>query len=716
MLGEALDAVQAGESLQLTPLLNGIDQAIRASLEKRYFELSWQTLMQGGTTDVDTRKQLIVARPVLDYSDLKPAEPAIQAVRRQVQALGLENRGVRVRLTGEVALAYDELESASRGALLTGLVSLLLVGGLLAFGLRAWQLIAASILTLISGLILTAGFATLALGSLNLISIAFAVLYIGLGIDYSIHLTLRYRELLDDGMPHSSALGGSLRDIGGSLLICTITTATGFYAFIPTAFTGVSELGLIAGTGMIISLALNLSLLPALLCLLPALRSSPSIDPLTRKLSRLLTAITAHGRAVRWSALVIALVSLLLLPKVRFDFNPLHLRNADSESVSTFNELLKNSRTSPWKITVIANSQTESEALAAQLKALPEVDRVITLQQFIPDKQARKLASLQDLSLIMGSTLTVEPTAPVTSDAQQRQALDTLNKALASLHTAEPELNQAAERLHADLQTFLNKLSQAAPQQQYTQIEQLQTSLLTLLPGQLQRLNQLLNTAAVNRDALPDDLVRRWLASGGQYRIDVYPSRPLDNDADLAAFVNAVQRVAPSATEAAVVNLEAGHVVAKSFRQALLIALLAISLLLLILLEKKRDVLLVLTPLLLAALLTGALSVALNLPFNYANVIALPLLLGVGVDSGVHMVHRYRKALPANGDLLGSSTTRGVLLSTLTTICSFGSLAFSPHPGAASMGKMLTLGVGSTLLCMLVLLPALLYRNGQRST
>lgn len=710
MLVAALEAVQDGEALDLSPLLEKIDEAMQARLAHRYYQLSWQTLIQGDSQPAGQHKQLIVLRPRLDYTQLQPAARAIHRVRETAAALGLRpERGVTLRMTGEVALAHEELETASRGALFTGLLSLVLVAGVLTAGLRAWQLIAASILTLVTGLIFTAGFAALTLGKLNLISIAFAVLYIGLGIDYSIHWSLRHRELREQGLDAGTALMTTLRDIGGSLTICTVTTAIGFYAFIPTAFAGVSELGLIAGTGMIISLLLNLSLLPALLCLMPDYTPKPRATEARLSLSRLLRPVTTQPRMVLWLSLGLTLLAASLLPRVGFDFNPLHLRDQNSESVVTFKQLLDDNEASPWVVTSLVDDAGQARQQAQQLEQLDAVKRVVFLDTFVPRQQAQKLAILQDLALIMGTETAIARQPPAHSRRDTVDAMQQLLSALGTVSDRDPALKQAASRLKTGLRQYLDSLAALPPKAQDQQLAALQDSLLHSLPAQLDRLATALQAQPFDQRGLPAELRRRWVSERGQYRLEIFPSRPLTNDADLRAFVTAVQSVAPKATDTAVISLEASKVVSRAFIQALLTALAAITLLLLALLPEKRDVPLVLVPLLLSALFTCALSVLLHLPFNYANVIALPLLLGVGVDSGIHMVHRFRTALPANGDLLSSSTARAILFSALTTVCSFGSLAFSPHPGAASMGKMLTTGITSTLLCMLVVLPALLY-------
>lgn len=710
MLGTALKAARAGEPVDPAPLLNKVDEAVLATLNGRYYQMSWQSLIQGDG-DTAAERRFIVVQPHLDYSRLQPAAPAIGAIRQLVKTLGLDTaHGVEVKLTGEVALAYEELETAGRGAWLTGLVSLLLVGAVLLTGLRAWQLVLAAVLTLAAGLTLTAGFAALAVGNLNLISIAFAVLYIGLGVDYSIHVCLRYRELLGHGVAANEALQGALRDVGGSLLLCTVTTATGFYAFVPTAFAGISELGLIAGTGMIISLLLNISLLPALLALLPPLARPLRPEPRQAWISRLMRLPVHHSRSILAGATLLAVGAVVLLPGLRFDFNPVHLRDPQSESVMTFNALLKDSDSSPWTITVLAADATGARELAAKLERLDVVDHVLYLDSFIPEAQEQKTALLQDLSLIIGAELNLSADQAAIGRDERVRAIRSLITALERNPGADPATAALSRQLQGDLQHLLGVLNRQTDAAQAALLSRLEHSLLGALPRQLQRLRAGLNATPVSLDTLPRERLGRWQAADGRWRIEVFPRKSLERDADLVDFVTAVQALVPDATEAAVINLEAGKVVTGAFAQALVSALGVISLLLLLLLPKRRDALLVLAPLLLAALLTSAAMVLLELPFNFANVIALPLLLGVGVDSGVHMVHRYHTVPPRDGDLLGTSTSRAVLLSALTTLCSFGALAFSPHPGAASMGRLLTIGIITTVLCTLLVLPALLTR------
>ncbi|UCG13494.1 MAG: MMPL family transporter [Deltaproteobacteria bacterium] len=719
MLTSAVNAVMDGEELDLTAVFERVHQAIAATVQKQHYALSWQELMLGGESTADGLRRFIMTQPRLDYSKLFPAETAIKTVRALTAELNLtEAHGVRVRLTGDAALEYEELLSVTRGAGIAGILALASVGVVLFVGLRSPRLVTATLLTLIMGLVWTAWFASVAVGHLNLISVAFAVLYIGLSVDYALHFCLRYRELIQQGESHGDALQQTAGDIGGSLVICSFTTAIGFYAFIPTAFAGVAELGLISGTGMFISLFANLTVLPALLSLMP-LRLEPLLSG--QKPSRFVAALSSllsrRSRAIRTGALVSGIGAVLLLPHVSFDSNPMNLRDPESESVATFIDLLAQRETSPWTLTVLAEDDKFATGYADRLTDLDLVDKCVVLDYFLPANQDEKLSKIEEIALIVGPELTTTSQEPPPNTSEQLAALYDFSATLESYikSTNNTNVTVPTQRLSDSLKRFNATLGALDRASQSQLLMKLQTSLLGSLSSQLRALNALLEADKVTQSDLPVDLVERWRSRDGRYRIEVFPRENLSDGETLRRFIAAVRTVAPNATGFPIIYVEAGDAVVRAFQQALALALAAIVALLVILMHSRRDVLLVILPLLLAGALTGAASVLLRIPFNFANVIALPLLLGIGVDSGIHMVHRLRTAPPSDGHILQTSTARAVFFSSLTTIASFGNLAISAHRGMASMGELLTLGIGFTVLCTLVILPALADLGNRRS-
>ena len=525
------------------------------------------------------------------------------------------------------------------------------------------------------------------------------MLYIGLSIDYAVHLGLRYQELRAGGAPHAEALPRSAADVGRALVLCAVTTGIGFYAFVPTDFSGVSELGLISGTGMFISLFANLTVLPAALELLPpATRSRPAGIGLPGALATVPVRFARRVVAVFSAA---GLIAILLLPNTAFDDSPLNLRDPDGEAVSTYRDLMGDPDSSPWTMVGLVADASEIPSIKRALEALPAVDSVRDLSDFVPSDQAAKLAIVDELDLLLGFEL--EPAAiPPGLDAVGRR--DAVRSMLADCRQLQRERGGDPQGSAAGRAEQALLAIEAAPD---ARLHRFETAMVEGLAEELSRLALALEAGPVTRADLPRQLIARWLAPDGRERIEILPAADLDDRHARDEFVERVTAVRESATGSPLVHRESARVVVEAFLQALGLAVTLIALVLVAVLRDWRDVSLVLAPLLLAALLTAGCMVAFGVPFNFANVIALPLLLGIGVDNGVHLVHRLRSNAHRPGALLATSTARAVLVSALTTICSFGNLAFSAHPGTASMGQVLTIGLALALACSLVLTPAL---------
>ncbi|MBT8446354.1 MAG: MMPL family transporter, partial [Gammaproteobacteria bacterium] len=391
-LTAALDEAAAGSRFPIAGMLREVDATLANFGRGGDRHLSWQRLISGAD-DLPGIRVLLV-RPYLDYSRLLPGEPAVLAIREQARELGYNAPGApRVRLTGSAALGYEELDSVTRGASRAGVLALIMVSICLILGLRSPSLIAATLVSLIMGLIMTAAFATWAIGELNLISVAFAVLYVGLAVDFSIHYVLRVRELRRTH-EKAFALTHACIHVGGSLALCALTTAVGFYAFIPTSYRGVAELGLIGGTSMFIGLAMSLTVLPAMLSVLPL--GAPAEKRSSGLSGWLVRLPVAHTRYVLSGTLLLAIAALALLPRAQFDPDPIHLQDPQTESVETFRDLLNEASRSPYSITVVADGPGAARRDAAAAAALPEVDSVTFVDDFIPADQDDKLALLED--------------------------------------------------------------------------------------------------------------------------------------------------------------------------------------------------------------------------------------------------------------------------------------------------------------------------------
>lgn len=711
VMEQALDEAALTQGTQ--GLLEALSRAFAANNAQRFHRLSWQAVMSGDLENDARHRRLIVVQPELDFASNRPRRIAVERIRDTVAALELTpSHGIRVRLTGPIPMEFEELASVSEGTLLAGALSLSLVILLLLAGLRSVRLVAASVTTLIMGLIATAAFAALAVERLNLISIAFTVLYIGLAIDFSIHYCARYVELRDAGYPHADALVHAARDVGTSLLICAGTTAVGFYAFLPTDFSGVAQLGLISGTGMFVSFFATMTVLPALMTAMPPRlrrkRSRATLD--SAPLAAFGRGVLRHRAAVRAAAIVSALAAMVLLGDVRFDDNPLHLRDPSSESVTTFQELLSSRQTTPLTLSVVTPTRQAADETRTRLTALETVAAVRGLDDLVPTNQPEKLAVIDEIALILGGAL-AEPQSP---RIDSKSDIDSIARFAERLrrHLGEKTLadRAVAQALLEQMDRWLTVVSQMPAAGRDARAAELAMIVLGLLPYQLHALNSSLEARPIGVEDLPPDARQLWQTDDGRFRLEVVGHGDLRDDEQRRTFVSSVRAAHPRATGMAVVEIEAGHAVLGAFRFALLSAFAVIAIMVFPLLRRGRDAAAVLLQLALVALLTAAAATALGVAFNFANVIALPLLLGVAVDSAIHMAHRLRAAAPKDGNLLATSTGRAVVLSILTTTASFGSLAFSAHPGTASMGLLLTLGMGVALISTVTVLPALLGR------
>jgi len=713
LLQRGVEALQSGEGtvVNLTPVFARLSGSVDAAAQDRPAPVSWRELLLGASI-AEAPRRVVIAQPIVDYSALVPARAAIARVHEIARELGLEaDSGVRVRVTGELALSSEELDTVSRGTAWSGLISLVAVTVILVFGLRSWRLALANTVSLSAGLVWTFAFAAAAIGSLNLVSVAFSVLFIGLADDFGVHFCMRWQDLCAQGRSSAEAMRETAGDVGFSLLICAATCVIGFLAFAPTDFTGVAELGVISAAGIVVSLVASLTLLPALVTVLnPGLPRGHARVFESEWFARLVGLPLRRAREIRLGALALGIACLPFLLGVRFDYNPLNLRVPDSDSVTAFNDLLDTEGMSPWSAIVLAPDRRAADDTAHTLAGLDVVAHTVTLSDYIPADQPAKLAILEDAALFMAPPSPSDASRAPASAPDELEALQRFVAAAeAAPGAADPEAAAALASLRSAVSRFLEGVANADDAARSRALRRLERNVLGSLPDQLRRITTALGAQPIDARTLPPELVRRAVAPDGRVRVDAYPREDISRDeAALLRFADSTVATAPTATGIAITNVESARAVMGAFREALIGAALAITLLLLVLWRRVSDTLVALAPLLLATLVLTAIVVMLDMRFNFANVLVLPVLLGIGVDSGIHLVHRWRHADHTGDELLHTSTARGVIQSTLTTIASFGALALSVHPGLSSLGTLLTIGLMLILVCNLALIPALL--------
>ena len=653
---------------------------------------SWIDLFDSGSGKLKPpRRRIVVVQPVLDFGALMPGAAAGDAIR--TAAAGLD---ARIRLTGAVPLADEEFASLEDHWWLVGGVMLAAMLGVLTVAVRSTRMVFAITLVTLAGLVVTTALGLALVGRFNLISVAFIPLFVGLGVDFGIQLSIRFRAegaeggVGGDAASAAGALERAAHGLGGSLALAATAVALGFIAFLPTAYVGVSELGVIAAGGMVVALLLNVTLLPALLVLLrPRSRGLPGLA-LARTEGWLLT----HRRAVLWAFGLSLAGSIALLPLVSFDFNPYHLRNPNGPAMSTLTDLTRDPDRTPNTVEVLTRTPA---AVAARLSRLPEVRQVVTLDSFVPDDQPAKLALIADARDLLDLTLNPFDPAPPANDAATIAAL---RKVAGQLHAVAAD-DAAAVRLA----TALDRLAAGSPALR-ARADAVVAAPLNVL---LDQTRSLLLAGPVTRATLPPDLRADWIAANGTTprveRVEAFPAGDAGDNATLKRFAAAVLAVAPHATGPAISTQAAAATIARAFVLASIYGIAAISLLLFLVLRSVREVAFTLAPVVLSGFLTLATCVVIAQPINFANIIAFPLLFGVGVAFHIYFVMAWRSGATS---LLTSSLARAVLFSALATGTAFGSLWLSRHPGTASMGKILMISLAWTLVCALVFEPALL--------
>ena len=707
---EGLESGEAEVSSEdWSQVLDRLSEATVRAWDEHPVAISWEELLLRDSSLDISHRRVVVVHPILDYGDILTGRRPIAAIRAAAAELGLfPERGVEVRITGNPALNYDEMIGIAWDVGVAGVFCFLLVALVLYRALRSAKIVIATLLTLLVGLIWTAAFTAAAIGTLNPLSITFAILFIGLGADFGIHLGTGYADRLRSGDDHDRALREAAGQVGTALIFCTLTTAIGFYVFVPTDYRGVAELGLIAGTGMFVILFLTLTFLPALLS--RGLGIAPSVDlsaPVHFR-TQFWRRIGEHPKAIRRIALPLGCIALALLPGLRFDANVIEMRDPKSESVGAFKDLLGDPATSPWYLNVLVPDLSTAETLAERLGTLSEVDRVITLNSFIPSDQEEKIEILQDVTFLFEQPAGIHYDQAPPLIEEQIRALQDLHDSLEKPIRlgGDAPLTRSMVRLREHLAQFLARARDEDRRQEA--LADLEAVLLAPFPDHLKRMRAAMEADSVGLDDIPTRLRERMLADDGTARLQVYPTSELGDGDAMRRFVAAVQNAAPNTAGVPLNLVEFGDVISASFTQALVSALIIISLLLFVLWRRLSDVLIVLVPLCLGATLTAATAVVLDIRFDFTNVVVIPLVFGIGVDSAIHLVQRAREISGTAEDLLGTATARAVFYSAVTTGVSFGSLALANHNGLNSLGLMLCFGLFYTVVSVLILLPALL--------
>ena len=713
---------------QTTPFLGRFADTLQVWVERKPGQLNWSALFEKDPANDEPRRAIFFALPVVDYASTDPAANAIKALDAIAGELPeIRSGAAQLRMTGVPVLAHEDGKYIGPQAGIAGAFSAVLVVLVLSIALGNRRMLGALVLTLVSALCLTAGAAAIIVGHLNLISIAFGVLCIGLGVDFGIHYSLRCKDLSRsnkaDGLSTLSTLKATAVELKRPLILCAITSSVAFIAFVPTGFVGMAELGLITASGLGASLLATFTVLPAALAwLLPD--RIPQNQYRCVPLEWMDKLLVGREKLVLICVFVLGLLALIPASRLHFDADPLGVRDPKADSVRLLRELLKDDNASPLAMNVLVDDAEAAEALAKQLREIPLVGSVTTASDLLPADQDDAIEAIEDTAFAILPTLEIMP-ARVYPDGALLERFRDLHLQVIRAATEFPQ-NTSLQQLQEALAKTLR-----GDNRDYSDLEQ---RLFTTFPATIIRLTAMLQPDPISVESLPPTLQKMILDVSGKHRIEINPDASSGIDGSdikrVGEFVDAVLEVAPEAYGEGYAIREISEVVLRAFAFAFAIAALAILAISYLSLRDFRRTLAVVLPLVFACLFTVAICVMLGIALNFANVIVLPLLLGIGIDTAIHLVHRANtegdevnnskkskisKALDNKSSLLQSSAASAAFYSGLTTLVSFGTMAFARHQGLASLGAMLWIGVLVVLLVNFILIPALLGVNSRNT-
>ncbi len=699
------------------------------------------------------RIYLVTARPRMVFDDELPPEKrgsktardawqakinseSVRLFRELVSVTRTEVGGVNLGVTGGTVLEYDEMQQSQADTTKATVVSLVLCALIFIFGYRATGRPLKATLCLVVGLVYTMGFTTLVIGHLNILTITFVPMLIGLAIDFGVHLITRYEEEIRRGESEAVAMNRAMVNTGQGIFTGCFTTAGAFLAMSLTGFRGIAEMGLIAGGGLIICLVPMMTLLPVLL--LRGRRQNVIDEAFGAATLRAeaAVAVEAGGKPAEvrarlerlwldrpWTVLGIATVlTLLCIPgllRLRFDYNLLNLQSASLPAVIFEKKLLESSDKSALYGAVLATNATEAMAMAARLRELPSVGSTETMARFVVEDARPKLELIRQITNAVGT---------IRFPAPDRRPVDLT------------DLNQTLFGLHGYLGLAADEVAKTDRAELLAQLTSLRAALLDLTRAMFrgdgvakQRASEKLGryqealfddiretfAALAHQDAaggltvpdLPAALRNRFIGLDGSFLIQVYPKTNVWDRGPQEQFVKELQSAVPKATGEPVQLYYYTELLRSSYVEASWWALGAIVLLVFIHFRRVSAVLLSLLPVALGAIWVVGVMGWLDRPFNPANIMMLPLVIGIGVTNGIHILNRF--AEEKNPGILAKSTGKAVLVSGLTTIAGFGSLVIADHQGISSLGWVLGAGTTTCMIAGLTVLPAILTLAGR---
>jgi hopanoid biosynthesis associated RND transporter like protein HpnN len=665
---------------------------------------------------------LVLATPgQIEKDSLSPFTETVKKIRAILKEVEVRHPGVSLGLTGEPVLNDDELQTSTRDSMVATVLTFVLICILFFFSYQELLRPCFALVSLLTATVISLGFTVISVGHLNIISQAMVVMILGLGIDFGVQIMGRYEEELARGRSVKDALAEAFQHTGMSIIVGGLTTSAAFYTMCFNDFIGLSELGVIAGTGILICLAVNLLVLPAIF--------------VWRDRSRPTEELTAQARSSHWSygpwlnetvfkyprvillgALCLTFLSAWGIPRIRFDYNLLNLQNPKMESVRTELELLKSPANSVIFGVVLADNLEEARQKVAVLKKLDSVMQVRSLTDLLPEEEEAKLKIVQR---IVGKLKGLKLDTDVRGQVDVAKARRNIASLLAQSREAEQQakkytgISQQARdavevfsKLIPPLERAQAAMANLSQEEVGLRMNRYQVEVFGTLQRNLAMLRDQQADRGIRLEDLPPELLQRYRSASGKIMIEVYPKKNIWEREANKEFVRDLRSIDPNATGTPIQNYAYVEMLRTSYVEAAGWAFLVIVLLIALYFQDLRLGLLAILPLGLAILWTLGLMGLTGLQFNPANIITLPLVIGIGVAYGIYTVDRYREDRAM--DLFSSSTGKSIVLSAGTTIIGFGSLMISSYRGLSSLGMLMTLGIFLCLVSSIIVLPQIL--------
>jgi hopanoid biosynthesis associated RND transporter like protein HpnN len=657
---------------------------------------------------------LITANPV---NETVKAE-AVRRTRELLQQTRLEVTGVNVGLTGEPVLELDEMQQSQKDSIRASLVSLFLCSLIFVYGYQETGRPLKATLCLVVGLAYTLAFTTLVIGHLNVLTVTFVPILIGLAIDFGVHLITRYEEELRHGETRQVSMGRAMVHSGRGIFSGAMTTSVAFLAMVFTDFKGIQEMGIICGGGLAICLFPMLTLLPALLLMgkqnVLDQRMATKPDPRAR-LERIWL---RRPGLVSGFILVVCIWAAFQMPRVVFDYNLLNMQSAGLPAVVFEKKLIRSADKSVLFGAVLAESAEEAQTLEARLLKLPTVGSIDSMSQYLVENPEAKLAIIREIKQeLVGLDFDPPDDAPVDVPALTRTLFGLHGYLGLARDEIPPEEAALIDQIDSMRESIFalrkNALRGDASQREASAatLARYQTALFNDVRDTFEALKHQDDSEGMRIEDLPSALRDRFIGVSGKHLLQVYPTEDVWQRSHQETFVHDLRTIDPEVTGTPVQLYEYTSLLVESYKQAAVYALVAIAIMVLIHFRNPLALVLALVPVGVGFLWLCGVMGATGIPFNPANIMTLPLIIGIGVANGIHILNRFGEEKDAG--ILSKSTGKAIIVSNLTTIAGFSSLMLGGHQGIRSLGYVMSIGVLTCMIVSLTFLPALLRLCGQ---